>query len=157
MSSVYTNEAAMELLVAGDGGRLTMLLDLDEDGDADTGVLDAAISDAGVQIDARLAQRYPTPFAQITDSPTTPPIIQLIAKHLTAAILYERIQPDGEDAKAHYAVAYGLLDKILGGTYTIPGVDPLEGDESATSISYSADEPQFSGRDSTGSRRWRGM
>ena len=147
MASVYTNETAMELLVAGDGGRLTMLLDLDEDGDAD----------AGVQIDARLAQRFPTPFAQISDTPTTPPIIQLIAKHLTAAILYERIQPDGEDAKAHYATAYGLLDKILAGTFTIPSVDPVEGDEGATSISYSADEPQFSGRDANGNRRWRGM
>ena len=134
-----------------------MLLDLDEDGDADAGVLDAAIGDAGVQIDARLAQRFPTPFAQISDTPTTPPIIQLIAKHLTAAILYERIQPDGEDAKAHYATAYGLLDKILAGTFTIPSVDPVEGDEGATSISYSADEPQFSGRDANGNRRWRGM
>lgn len=157
MSSVYTDQDGMTDLLAGEGRRLDMLCDLDDDGDADTGRLTSVIGDQGIKIDARLGKHWPVPFAEIDDSPATPPIIQLIAKHLTAAELYDRIEPDGKDYQRHAAEAEMYLKGLTDGTYTIPGVDPLAGDEGATSVSYSADEPQFSGRDANGCRRWRGM
>ncbi len=157
MASVYTNEAAVALFVAGAGYRLTALLDRNRDGTADTGVLDATIGNAGTEIDARLAQRYDVPFAQITDSPDTPDIIQLIAKNLVAAELYAWAFPDGNDAKAARARADSMLDKILSGDFAIPDVAPLGGGSGRVIISYDADEPQFSGRDSSDVRRWRGL
>lgn len=152
--SVYTTEASIALLVAGDGVRLTVLLDRDRDGSADPGVLDAAIADAGTLIDASLSQRDDVPFAA---APDTPAIIELCAKYLVAAELYAWSEATSEDSKRYAAKAQAILDKLLSGDYAIPGGTPVDGGTGRVAITYSADEPQFSGRDANGNKRWRGM
>lgn len=153
--STYTTEASVALLVAGDGVRLTVLLDRDRDGVADAGVLDAAIADAGTLIDASLAQRDDVPF---DDAPATPAIIELCAKYLVAAELYGWNEATSEDSKRYAGKAQQILDRLLDGTYTIPGGSgTVDGDAGRVAITYSADEPKFSGRDANGDRRWRGF
>src|SRR5688500_3948391 len=158
MATAYTEEADVELLIAGDGNRLTKLLDRDRDGDADAGVLDMAIAEAGTLIDARLAQLYVVPFAAIGDTPATPDLVQMIARHLTAWSLYRHVQPDGKDATTHFELADGLLTQILAGDFEIPGAEQVPADEGRRPMKYDAATPVLAGRcASTGVRRMSGM
>lgn len=149
MPSVYTNHAAVELRVGA--GRLTTLLDRDGDGLADSGVLDAAIARAGAIADRRLRQRYgrAVPFAQVTDSPSTPEAVSKIAEDLVLFDLYSYIEPGGRDAQYHEALAMEALEALAKGDDDIP-VQRAAANEGRVIALVSADPVTFSGGRSRG-------
>jgi phage gp36-like protein len=157
MATAYTKETDIEAANVG-GTRLDVLLDREGDGTVDTGVLDAAIAEAGAIIDARLDQRYATPFAAITDTPDTPDIIQVIARHLVLAELYSFVEPEnGRDAARHFKKADDLLSGLLDGRFDIPGATRQTAAKGRTPIVYDAGTPVFSGRTEDGGYRGRGF
>lgn len=140
------------------GNRTAPLLDWDGDGTADDGLLAELIEDAGDVINARLAQRYGSsvPFAQITDTPATPRMIQRIALHLVLSELYSFAEPDGRDAVHHFGVADRLLTGLADGKLDID-VARAKASEGAVICVYSAETPVFSGEDTDGISRSRGI
>lgn len=154
--AAYTQQTDIEAANVGPV-RLTALIDRDRDGTADVGALAAVILEAGAIIDARLGQKYAVPFAAITDTPDTPDIVQVIARHIVLWKLYAFFEPEGNHWKHHYDEANFYMTEILKGTLTIPGAGLVEADEGLRKMKYSAGDPKFAGRDSDGVRRMRGM
>lgn len=151
----YTTKASVALVIGLT--RLEELLDRDGDSIEDTGVMDLAIAEAGSIIDARLTQRLATPFAAITDTPATPSLVQAIARHLVIHWLYDREDPESAEAIKHWDRADGLLTGILSGDLDIPEASRQTAAKSRTTVAYSSGTPVFSGRDSYGNARGRGL
>lgn len=156
MASVYTTEAAITARLGS--GRLTMLLDRDADGVADSGVMTAAIARAGAIIDRRLRQRYgrAVPFAQITDDPATPEAIQKIAEDLVLFDLYSWIEPGGRDAQYHEALAMEALEALRKGDDDVP-VSRAKASEGSVIAVVEKETQVFAGQSSTSVPRTRGI
>ena len=77
------------------------------------------IADADAEIDARLRQRYITPFAQLTDTPATPALVQTISRYMVCANLYARHRPEQPHAMFFGSKAEQLLDGLLDGRFEI--------------------------------------
>lgn len=146
--TTYTNEAALQTRLNSE--RLAELLDRDEDGSPDSGVLDKAISRAGSTIRRRLRQRYGSAvdsIAAITDSPATPSEIQEVAEDLVLADLYSFWNPEGLDARYHRSAAEDAIKELQdgGADFDIARADAKEGRRVAV---YTAEDNVFSGQDS---------
>lgn len=110
------------------------------------------IADADAEIDARLRQRYVTPFAALTDVPATPQLIQSISRHLVAAALYTRHRPDQPHALFFRAQADKLLDGLLEGTYEIDAQQQsAQSQRRGFRVKHS--DPYFAGVDANGKQR----
>lgn len=88
----YCTQSDLETRFGAD--EILELTDRDADGTADTGVLDAAITDAGATIDSYIAKRYDLPLASI---PT---------RLITIACNLVRYQLDKEDPRDRVETAY---------------------------------------------------
>lgn len=106
--------------------RALALLDFDEDGsegdegDSGTGNVDpfeAVGEDTDTSIDARLGTRFVVPFASLT---STPAQVQQLAKWGRLAELYERLAPEGADAKKWRKKFDDALSAYAKGTWAIP-------------------------------------
>lgn len=157
MASVYTNEDAIEARIGED--RLTVLLDRDNSGTADTGVLTASIERAGRIIDRRLRQRYGSaiPFAQYGASPDTPDAIKEIAIDLVLADLYGWIEPTGRDALQHEKDANDALTALADGKEDIPVARASASDGRYIAVYEASEDPTFAGVDECGVSRTRGI
>lgn len=156
MASVYTTEAAIVLRVGA--SRLLTLTDRNNDGIADSGVLEAAIARAGYLIDGQLRQRFggAVPFAQITDTPATPELITEIAEDLVLWDLYSWFEPSGRDAEYHKALAQEKLEGLRKGEHDISAAR-AEAHEGSVVAVYESEDAIFAGLDSTGANRLRGI
>lgn len=155
MATAYTTEALVTKKIGA--ARLLALLDRDKDGDADDDVLDDAIDEAGAIIDSRLCQRLATPFAAIDDATPTPDVIQVIARHLVLAYLYEYVDAESADATTHFGKADTLLNEILAGNLDVPGASRQTAAKSRVVVSYTSSTPMFGGVDCYGNLRTRGI
>jgi phage gp36-like protein len=157
MASTYTTSAALTAIVGAT--RLVTLTDRDRNGVADTGVLDAAISEAGDIIDGRLAQRYGTGsplFPLVTADPATPGMIQRIAARMVLWLLYTEIEPEGRDARAHFAIADTLLTGLEERKFDVD-VARADASEGGVIAIYEAEEPTFAGLDENDQNRLTGI
>lgn len=156
MASTYCTEAQITARVGAT--RLLALIDRDQDGTADTGVLTDAIESAGALINMRLRQRYGSsvPFADVTDDPATPEEIQRIARDLVLADLYAHYEPDGRDAQAYFARADAALTGLADGVFDVD-VARAAAHEGRIVAVYDADTPSFAGLDSDDVPRTRGI
>lgn len=124
MSAPYTTVAALRALEGA--ARALALLDYDEDGSEDAGdtstgsvsPFSAVGTETDTEIDARLGARYSVPFASLT---STPDQVQQLAKWGRLAELYERLEPDGADAKKWRKRFNDALDAYAKGTWVIVG------------------------------------
>lgn len=106
--------------------------------------------DADGEIDAALAQAYSVPFS------TVPGLITTISNNLTAAYLYRKRHPQGEDYKTYRDEAEQLLERILAGTYELPGATKVPANEGAMGVArleVDGAEPMFAGTDENGDDR----
>lgn len=142
----YTDEAQISDLI---GANLTNAIKHASEGPI---TLTQLIADADAEIDARLRQRYQTPFAALTDVPATPALIQSISRHIVAAALYARHRPDMPHSLFFRAQADKLLDGLLEGMYEI---DALQQAASAQRRGFRVkhSDPYFAGVDSAGNQR----
>jgi len=93
---------------------LIALSDDDGDGEADDGVIDAAIADADAEIDARLAPRYAVLFE------TAPAIVRSLSAVLAIERLYlRRRETSPEDLRDAISAARNLLGRLADGTADI--------------------------------------
>lgn len=117
--------------------RALALLDHDDDGtedagDTDTGnvaAIDQFIEDADCDIEARLGGRYAVPFASLTDTPRQ---IQKLSLYGALAQAYERLAPNGADAKKWRKRFDDAAEKYRDGTWVIPGAALLDSDDELT-------------------------
>ena len=123
------------------------LVDLTDDvglGVVDTGVVDAAIAEAGELIDAHLRPRYTLPLAAV------PPVLRGIAADIAAYVLYGRRQDTLETPErvaAAYRDAVRRLTDIRDGRLDI-GLEETAEAEAAPEI---VSQPALFGRDG---ERW---
>jgi phage gp36-like protein len=112
MAHPYTTRALVRQ-AAINPERIAHLLDHNGDGVEDavdgTAAIATAIAEACTMIDAHLGRRYVTPFASLTD---TPSLIQQVASWLVIGELYERVEPDGADAKSWRGKALLVLNRL---------------------------------------------
>lgn len=155
MSNLYVAEATVTLRL---GSRSTALLDRDNDGTADTGLLAALIESAGRTVNMQLRQRYGSsvPFAEITATPVTPEEIQELALRLVLWDIYSWANEAGA-AKANRDLADAALAKLLGGDYDISGVARAKSYEGKHIVVATHEDPVFAGVDSAGVERVRGI
>jgi phage gp36-like protein len=151
--STYVTEAAITLRL----GSRDALLDWDEDAAEDDGLIEELIAEAGALIDARLAQRLEVPFADVTDTPATPDVIQLIAKHLVLWLIYSHHDPESRDATHHWTVAESHLTGIMEGKYDVPSATRQTASKAGIVVSYEAEDRAFAGEDDYGVSRLRGI
>lgn len=156
MSNLYVTEATVKARL---GSRATSLLDRDGDDVSDEGLLASIIESKGRWINMRLRQRYGTnaTFAEITDNPATPEGIQEIALNLVLWEVYSWAEPNGRDADMHRALADTALTALLEGEFDLDGVARAEAHEGRRIVVYTAEDPVFSGTDSAGGERLRGV
>lgn len=157
MASTYTNDDAVTAFLGTD--RRLALLDRDDDGTADTGLLDSIIEKAGNMIDMRLAQRFGTRsplFPLIDADPATPGPIQGIALDLVLWMLYSHLEPDGRDARYHFGLADTMLTGIADGKFDVD-VARAEANEGGVIAVYEAEDPTFAGLDDNDVSRLRGI
>jgi hypothetical protein len=136
------------------------LLDRDNSGAADTGVLADFIEAAGRYVDSRLAQRYGSsnfPAAQITDSPATPGAIQEIARHVVLWRLFARDEPDGRDARDQQQMAETWIVAIVSGNADIPDFPRASAEEGGVIAVYESEDPTYAGLDDDDVSRLRGI
>lgn len=158
MASLYVAEATVNARL---GARATKLLDRNNDGTADSGLLASIIESMGRVINARLAQRYGSsniPFANITDTPDTPDIIQEIALNLVLWDIYRFHEPDGRDSASYFSVADTLLTGLREGEFDLDDLSArATADEGRRIVVYTAEDPILSGVDSNDADRLRGV
>jgi phage gp36-like protein len=113
----YSVSADVQIAVGG-AAKLLALVDHDANGVADTGVVDAAISEADALINSYASKRFAVPFA------TTPPTIKALSARITARILRRNrtmvLASDVEDEKTDRK----WLEQLAAGG-VLPGVEPL--------------------------------
>ena len=142
----YTNESQVNDLI---GANLTDAMKNSSEGAVP---MSQMIADADAEIDARLRQRYLTPFAALTDVPATPALIQTISRHIVASALYVRHRPDQPHALYFRAQADKLLDGLLDGTYEIDAdQQPSQSQRRGFRVKHS--DPYFAGVDANGKQR----
>lgn len=156
MAHPYTTRARIDALLRPT--RVERLLDVDQDGDEDSGVFTDVIERAANLVDTDLARIYSVPFAAITDSPATPGIISDLTDYAAAVWLF-RVggAPNSADADAFQALYNGLLEGILAGRRAVPGATPVAASGGAVAMVYEAEDPVFSGVNSSGQRRSEGL
>lgn len=121
------------------------------------------ITDASALVDAHVGSRFPVlsssqKFADITDSPATPPVIEVIARWLAMYFGFVRLKEvnragEGTDqAKAYWDKAMAELEKIAGGMVDVLGSDGSSLAVGSLAASTTTDiDPEFSrGRRSDG-------
>jgi hypothetical protein len=112
------------------------------------------IADADAEIDARLRQRYLTPFAQLADAPATPALIQTISRYMVCANLYARHRPEQPHAMYFASKAEQLLDGLLDGRFEIAAaLQPSSAQARGFRVKRS--DPVFAGVDVYGKQRIR--
>lgn len=158
MASLYVAE---DTVTARLGSRATAVLDRDNDGSSDSGLLASFIESAGRIINGRLAQRYGSsnlPFANITDTPDTPDLIQEIALYLTLSRCYEFINPNGTEAENFFNKAEGLLIGLRTGELDLEDFSArADASEGRHIVKYTAEDPILSGVDDNDADRLRGV
>ena len=154
MANLYVSEATVNERL---GSRKVALLDRDNDGSVDTTLLASIIESAGRTINTQLAQRFPVPFAQITDTPATPETIQELALRLALWEIYTWALPDAGNAKFNRDLADATLQKLLDGDYDIEGMARIAAHKGRHIVVYTASTPVFSGVDSAGGERLKGV
>lgn len=87
--SAYTDQSEIEAQLPPDF--LVQALDDDNDGSADSGLLDQVIENASEEVDSLLGQRYTTPFV----SPF-PPVVSTASRFFVLEMLYLRRGFHGE-------------------------------------------------------------
>lgn len=150
MAAPYTTVEALRALEGA--ARALALLDYDEDGtedagDTSTGNVDpfeAVGEDTDTQIDAQLGVRWEVPFA---DLPDTPAQVQQLARWGRLAELYERLAPDGADAKKWRKKFDDALAAYAKGKWAIPDATLLS-DTATTArpMTYESAGTTYSGR-----------
>lgn len=148
----YTNETRIDKLLGG--VLVDDLLDLDQDGSPDTGVLDQHIADVGAVIDAYVSRRYETPMPDIGDTPATPAYVQLIATWLLASFLLLPRTQAAKQRELYGNMAYDALKGIRDGKTSLPDATALDPDDQGTEgFAYETSDgakPKFSGLDDDG-------
>lgn len=142
MASPYTTKTAIGNLLGVEVR--DMLADFDEDGAADAGIVDDAITRGDRKIDAMLGRRYVVPFDSLPD---TPGLVQTASAHLAAVELFAQSHSDGIDLDYHRREARELLEGILSGKYALPGATLLPADERVGLFLVDAAAPVFGGID----------
>lgn len=122
------------------------LIELTDDaaaGAVDSTVLDAAIGDAGEEIDAYLALKYALPLAE------TPALVRKMAVDLVICDLYGRREMEPPKAIAdRCAAAHRHLDQLAKGTLILDVPDPAaDGDFGVESTRKSSERIFTIGRD----------
>lgn len=109
--------------------RALAVLDRDGDGSEDPGttgtgsvsLVDDALARVANRIDGAVGGRYTVPFAAITDSTPTPEYVSDLTDLGVAALLYEWLQPNSDDAKAFRERFEEQIKAIQKGVEVIPG------------------------------------
>ncbi len=112
------------------------------------------IADADAEINARLRQRYVTPFAQLTDTPATPALIQTISRYMVSGALYARHRPEQPHATYFIGKAEQLLEGLLEGRFEIDA-DQQPSSAQARGFKVKRSDPVFAGVDVYGKQRIR--
>ncbi len=156
MSNLYVAEATVRSEL---GNRSPELLDWDEDGSEDSGLLGRLIEKAGRFINMTLRQRYGSaiPFAEITDDPATPEAIQEIALDWVLWRIYSRWEPEGRDAEFHRTSAESALEGLREGDFDLGNVARAKGYEAGVVAIYDSGTPTYGGEDSAGVERTKGI
>lgn len=114
---------------------LLILADRDNDGQADTDVVDQALQDATSEIDTYVAAKYVTPLATVPDA----------LKRICVDIVVYRLASDRgratDEARKRYEDAIGLLRRIASGEVSLGVATPPPTSNGAVFISGPA--PKF--------------
>lgn len=154
MANLYVAEATVNERL---GSRKLSLLDRDNDGSVDTTLLASIIESAGRTINTQLAQRFPVPFAQITDTPATPETIQELALRLTLWEIYTWAVPDAGNAKLNRDLADATLQKLLEGDYDVEGLTRIAAHKGRRIVVATYEDPVYAGIDSSSTERLKGV
>lgn len=151
MAHPYDTRAGLDA-VAGGGQSTAIVFDLNGDGVEDAGTYEAFREQADAEIDARLAQKFSTPFGTL--STTDASLIATISNNLTIGHAYgEQLHPGDPKSRYHIARAESLLERLLDGTFDLPSAAKVAAGTGRRALSYDADEPTCAGRDSSGKSR----
>lgn len=148
MPHPYSTRARLDELVGA--GRVSALLDRNEDGLEDVGVLDDLFERAANQIDARLAKLYVVPF-----SSPTPGLVADVCDYYTASLLYiTSVHPDAAEVEKYEMLARRALDAVLLGKESVPGATPIPADQGPTVGARARyGDRVYAGTDCVGGRR----
>lgn len=142
MAHPYTTAARVRRLLGPT--RATTLLDRDDDGTEDAGVVatgsvalvDDAIERTCNRVDGALGGRYTMPCAAITDTPPTPGCVADVTDVGVAALLYEWLAPTAQDAKTFRAQFEAQLKAYRDRDEVVPGLAELAADHGTASVAF---------------------
>lgn len=138
----YCTESDITKQLPGD--RLIELTDDNNDGDADTGIIDQAIADADAEIDSYLAGRYIVPVSPVPD------VVKKLSVDISIWNLYSRRSVADETRKERYKAAIEMLKLVAKGQVTLGANEPASGDQQIKA-GRTADDRIFTiGKDSAG-------
>lgn len=129
----YITRAQLDNLFGA--AEMAALLDRENDGSEDVGVLAYAIANADALIDAHLASRYEVPLVEI------PQLIATISAHITRYLLWEDKAP--EEVRKRYDASLKQLKDIQDCYLSLPSTVPVS-TTGGGGVEYVEAEPVFS-------------